>query len=139
MSARVFELIEAGNVAELRGLLAVDPSLAASRRPDGTSAVLWARYQFELDAVEALLHEHAVVSIIGPGKPITDVPASQVEGVVDAADDAFVEGIRAALAAAGALALVALAAGFFLFPKGRREAAHETTESLELASEESAG
>ena len=46
---------------------------------------------------------------------------------------------RAALAAAGALALVALAAGFFLFPKGRREAAHETTEALELASEESAG
>jgi ankyrin repeat protein len=52
---RVFELIAAGDVAGLRVLLANDPSLAASRRADGTSAVLWARYQFELDAVEALL------------------------------------------------------------------------------------
>ncbi len=94
------------------------------------------------EAVEQIVdtaNPRAVVSIIGPGKPITDVPASQVEGVVDAADDAFVEGIRAALAAAGALAFVALAAGFFLFPRGRREETHETTEALELASEESAG
>ena len=35
-------------------------------------------------------------SLIGPGKPISDVPASSVAGVVDAADDAFVEGMRAA-------------------------------------------
>lgn len=52
---RVFELIEAGDVAGLRALLEADPSLAASRRADGTSAILWARYQFELDAVQALL------------------------------------------------------------------------------------
>jgi ankyrin repeat protein len=52
---RVFELIEAGDVGGLRALLAADPSLAASRREDGTSAILWARYRFELDAVEALL------------------------------------------------------------------------------------
>jgi ankyrin repeat protein len=55
MSDRVFELIEAGDVSGLRELLASDPAAAASRRPDGTSAVLFARYQFELDAVEALL------------------------------------------------------------------------------------
>jgi ankyrin repeat protein len=54
-SDRVFELIEAGDVAGLREVLAADPTLAASRRADGTSAVLWARYQFELDAVDALL------------------------------------------------------------------------------------
>ncbi|HEY7738031.1 MAG TPA: ankyrin repeat domain-containing protein [Candidatus Limnocylindria bacterium] len=52
---RVFALIDAGDVDGLRALLADDPSAAESRRPDGTSAVLWARYQFELDAVEALL------------------------------------------------------------------------------------
>jgi ankyrin repeat protein len=54
-SDRVFELIEAGDVVGIRELLAEDASLAASRRADGTSAILWARYQFELDAVEALL------------------------------------------------------------------------------------
>jgi ankyrin repeat protein len=52
---RVFELIEAGDVAGLDEVLAADPSLAASRRPDGTSAILFARYQFELDAVDVLL------------------------------------------------------------------------------------
>jgi ankyrin repeat protein len=55
MEDRVFELIEAGDVAGLRELLATDPALAASRRADGTSAILWARYQFELEAVEVLL------------------------------------------------------------------------------------
>lgn len=55
MTDRVFELIEAGDVAGLRDLLASDPAAAASRRADGTSAILWARYNFELDAVEALL------------------------------------------------------------------------------------
>jgi uncharacterized protein len=55
MTDRVFELIDAGDVAGLRDLLASDPAAAASRRADGTSAVLWARYKFELDAVEALL------------------------------------------------------------------------------------
>lgn len=52
---RVFELIEAGDVAGLRELLASDPAAADSHRPDGTSAVRFARYQFELDAVDALL------------------------------------------------------------------------------------
>jgi ankyrin repeat protein len=55
MSDRVFELIDAGDVAGLRELLAADPSAAESRRSDGTSPVLWARYQFKLDAVDALL------------------------------------------------------------------------------------
>jgi ankyrin repeat protein len=55
MADRVFELIDAGDVAGLRALLASDPAAAASRRADGTSAVLWARYNFELDAVEVLL------------------------------------------------------------------------------------
>jgi ankyrin repeat protein len=55
MTADVFALIEAGNVDGLRELLARNPAAAGARREDGTSAVLVARYQFELDAVEALL------------------------------------------------------------------------------------
>jgi hypothetical protein len=51
----VFQLIEAGDVEGLRSLLAVNPAAAEAQREDGTSAVLWARYQFELDAVDALL------------------------------------------------------------------------------------
>ena len=58
MLERVFELIDAGDVAGLRTLLAIDPGLATSRRADGTSAILWARYRFEVDAVEALLAAH---------------------------------------------------------------------------------
>ena len=54
-STRVFELIEAGDVEGLRALLADNPAAAEAQRDDGTSAVLWARYQFELDAVDALL------------------------------------------------------------------------------------
>ena len=42
-------------------------------------------------------------------------------------------------ATGGAVTRIEMRPGFFLFPKGRREAAHETTEALELASEESAG
>jgi ankyrin repeat protein len=54
-ATRVFELIEAGDVDGLRALLAAEPGAAEATRDDGTSALLWARYQFELDAVEALL------------------------------------------------------------------------------------
>lgn len=52
---RVFSLIEAGEVGALRALLADHPSAAEARRADGMSALLWARYQDELDAVAALL------------------------------------------------------------------------------------
>jgi ankyrin repeat protein len=52
---RVFSLIEAGDVAALRALLADDPSAAETRRADGMSALLWARYQDEMEAVSALL------------------------------------------------------------------------------------
>lgn len=52
---RVFSLIEAGDLAALRALVADDPSAAAARRADGMSAVLWARYQDALDALAILL------------------------------------------------------------------------------------
>lgn len=55
VTERVFSLIEAGDVAALRGLLADDPSAAEARRADGMSPLLWARYQDEMEAVSALL------------------------------------------------------------------------------------
>ena len=70
------------------------------------------------------------MGLIGPGKPITDVPASNIDGVVDAADDAFVEGIRAALAAAAGLVGLTLVAGFVFFPKGRRVVVDEEADAL---------
>jgi len=91
------------------------------------------------DAVEQIVdtaNPRAAVSLIGPGKPISDVPASNVEGVVDAADDAFVEGIRAALAVAALVAAGAFAVGYLSFPRGRRETDEEQAESARLAAEE---
>lgn len=52
---RVFSLIEAGDVAALQALLADDPSAAEARRTDGMSALLWARYQDDMESVSALL------------------------------------------------------------------------------------
>ena len=94
------------------------------------------RQEAVTDIVDAA-NPRAVVGLIGPGKPITDVPASNIDGVVDAADDAFVEGIRAALAAAAGLVGLTLVAGFVFFPKGRREVADEEADALALAAEES--
>jgi EmrB/QacA subfamily drug resistance transporter len=91
------------------------------------------------DAVEAIVdtaNPRAAVGLIGPQQPISDIPASDADEVVDAADDAFVEGIRVALVAAAVLALAALAAGFVVFPRGRRIDAQEEAETLELATEE---
>jgi hypothetical protein len=77
-----------------------------------------------------------VVGLIGPQQPISDVPVSETEGVVDAADDAFVEGIRAALVVAALLAVAALVAGYLAFPRGRRIDQQEGREEVELAAEE---
>jgi EmrB/QacA subfamily drug resistance transporter len=92
--------------------------------------------QEAVDDIVDTANPRAVVGLIGPGKPISDVPVSETDGVVDAADDAFVEGIRAALAVAAVLVGLTLIAGFVIFPRGRREAEQETSEALELAAEE---
>jgi EmrB/QacA subfamily drug resistance transporter len=60
----------------------------------------------------------AVVALIGPGTPLPDDVAETPE-LLAAADDAFVDGIRAALAVGGSLGLVALVIGFRVFPRGR--------------------
>ena len=54
-TGKVFDLITAGDVAGLRSLVQANPAAAAARRPDGVSAVLWARYQFEFEALDVLL------------------------------------------------------------------------------------
>jgi EmrB/QacA subfamily drug resistance transporter len=91
------------------------------------------------EAVEAIVdsaNPRAAVGLIGPQQPISDVPVSETEGVVDAADDAFVEGIRAALVVATLLAVAALVAGYLAFPRGRRIDQQEGREEVELAAEE---
>lgn len=55
LGERVFDLISAGDAESLRELLNAHPSLAEARREDGVSAVLWARYSFEFEALDALL------------------------------------------------------------------------------------
>jgi hypothetical protein len=56
--------------------------------------------------------------------------------LVDAADDAFVDGIRAALAVGGALAVAALVAGYLVFPKGPRDESQEELEARRVEAEE---
>jgi len=76
----LFEAIEAGNAAEIRSLLADDPSLAARRSPDGVSAVLWARYRGRPEVVEAVLSA-------GPLLDVFDASAlGRTERLVDLID-----------------------------------------------------
>jgi ankyrin repeat protein len=51
----IFEAIESGDLARVRELVAADPSVASARGADGVSAVLQARYRFQLEIVDALL------------------------------------------------------------------------------------
>ena len=91
--------------------------------------------QTAVDAVVRDANPRAVVSLIGPGRPLPDVVASSGR-LLDAADDAFVEGIRAAIAVGGGLVLVALVAGFVVFPKGKKEEVAEEGEASLLGAEE---
>jgi EmrB/QacA subfamily drug resistance transporter len=60
----------------------------------------------------------AVAGLIGPGKPLPD-NVTEVDAVVDAADDAFITGIRAAMLVGFLVALSALVVGWRLFPRER--------------------
>jgi EmrB/QacA subfamily drug resistance transporter len=89
-------------------------------------------------AVEAVVDDanpRAVVSLIGPGKPLPDAVAERQE-LVDAADDAFADGIRIALSVGLVLAILALIAGARVFPKGAAEEHTEDAEADALASSE---
>ena len=51
----VIDLIKAGDIDGLKSLLASDASQASARNEQGLSLLMFARYQFKLDAVEAIL------------------------------------------------------------------------------------
>jgi ankyrin repeat protein len=51
----VFSLLDSGQTDDLADLLQTDPSLAGTRRADGTSAVMWARYLGDESALTLLL------------------------------------------------------------------------------------
>ena len=50
-----FDLVKTGDIDGLRSLLASDASQASARNAQGLSLLIFARYQFKLDAVEAIL------------------------------------------------------------------------------------
>ncbi len=85
-------------------------------------------------AVEIVVDDanpRAVASIIGPSRPLPDAVAARSE-LIDAADDAFVVGIRVALLVGGGLTVAALIAGAIAFPKGTREEDDEDAEATTL-------
>lgn len=97
--------------------------------------------QEAVDIVVEDANPRAVVSIIGPAKPLPDAVASTAE-LVEAADDAFAEGIRAALIVGAALNLLALVWGLLVFPGSARGGAmvsDEEAEARHLAALEAAG
>jgi EmrB/QacA subfamily drug resistance transporter len=91
--------------------------------------------QQAVERVVADANPRAVVSIIGPNRPLPNTVAARDE-LVDAADDAFVTGIRAALVVGGVLSVIVLVAGAVVFPKGPEEETSEVSESLALTTAE---
>lgn len=66
----------------------------------------------------------AIASLIGPGKPLPD-NITEDDDAVDAADDAFIEGIRIAMLVGFLVSLSALLVGWRLFPRGRETTSEE--------------
>ena len=77
--------------------------------------------QAVVDQVSEDANPQAVATLIGPGKPLPDNVTEDTE-VLDAADDAFVAGIRVAMLVGCLVALSSLIIGWFLFPRRRRGA-----------------
>ena len=77
-----------------------------------------------VDEVVEDANPRAVAALLGPGKPLSADVKEEPE-LEQAADDAFVEGIRAAVGVALVLVLGALVAGYLIFPKGEPELATE--------------
>jgi hypothetical protein len=71
------------------------------------------------EAVEEVVEDanpRAVTALLGPGQPLSD-DVKETPELEQAADDAFVEGIRAAVAVAFVLVVGTLVAGYLIFPK----------------------
>jgi EmrB/QacA subfamily drug resistance transporter len=77
-----------------------------------------------VDEVVENANPRAVTALLAPGKPLSDDIKEEPE-LVDAADDAFVEGLRASMGLAFLVALGTLIAGYVVFPRGGAEAAGE--------------
>ena len=77
--------------------------------------------QAVVDRVAEDANPQAVASLIGPGKPLPDNITEDTRAF-DAADDAFVTGIRVAMLVGCLVALSSLIVGWFLFPRRRRGA-----------------
>ena len=91
--------------------------------------------QKAVDAVVRDANPRAVVALIGPGRPLPDNVASSAK-LVDAADDAFVEGIRIALIVGAAVVFAALVAGFLVFPRGAGSRRDELREAGRIQADE---
>ena len=77
------------------------------------------------DAVDEVVDDanpRAVTALIAPGQPLDDDVKEEPE-LVQASDEAFVDGIRAAIGVALVLVTGTLIAGYVVFPKGERAAA----------------
>jgi nitrate/nitrite transporter NarK len=79
------------------------------------------------DVVQQIVDDanpHAIASLIGPGKPLPKNVAQDDEAL-DAADDAFIQGIRIAMLVGFLVSLSALIIGWRLFPRGRERVDEE--------------
>ncbi|HKA03580.1 MAG TPA: MFS transporter [Acidimicrobiales bacterium] len=87
------------------------------------------------EAVQAVVDDanpRALVSLIGPGKPLPETVAQRRE-LVAAADDAFADGIRAALLVGLVLAVLVLILGDRVFPRRLDEERSRIAEKRDLA------
>jgi EmrB/QacA subfamily drug resistance transporter len=77
-----------------------------------------ARRDEVVDRVVEDANPQAVASLIGPGKPLPR-NVTEDDAVLDAADDAFITGIRVAMLVGFVVALSSLAVSWLLFPRRR--------------------
>jgi EmrB/QacA subfamily drug resistance transporter len=77
-----------------------------------------------VDRVVDDANPQAVASLIGPGKPLPDNVAEDDE-VLNAADDAFIDGIRIAMLVGFVVSVSSLVIGWWLFPRRRDQQIEE--------------
>jgi MFS family permease len=81
----------------------------------------------------------AYAAEIGPRRPIQHESAVLQDGILRAADDDFVQGIRLALASAVGLLAIVLAAGIVWFPRHKEAIADAEHEAAKIEKEEEGG
>jgi EmrB/QacA subfamily drug resistance transporter len=87
--------------------------------------------QDAVDSVVTDANPHAVAALVGPGRPLrSDI--ARVSTLVDAADDAFVDGIRVALLVGVVVLVAAFVACVVVLPRHRAERRDEAAEASTL-------